>query len=107
MLKITIQEDPGVTTLKLEGRVVGPWTRELQRAWESLAASLGPRKLLIDLCGVTHMDADGTRVLAEMRRKTHADFLADTVKLIVRSAFTPRAWQTPATPWPLAGAVIT
>jgi len=57
---------------------VGAWTREFQRAWESVAASLGPRKLLVDLCGVTHMDADGTRVLAEIHKQTNADFLADT-----------------------------
>jgi anti-anti-sigma factor len=77
-LRITVQEDAGMTTLKLEGRVVGPSTREFQRAWESVAASLGPRRLLVDLCGVTHMDADGTRVLAEIHQKTNADFLADT-----------------------------
>lgn len=77
-LRITVQEDPDVTTLKLEGRVVGPWTREFQQAWESVAASLGPRRLVVDLCGVTHMDADGTRVLSEIHKKTNADFLADT-----------------------------
>lgn len=77
-LRITVEEKPDMTVLKLEGRVVGIGTTEFQRAWESLAASLGSRKLRVDLCGVTHMDADGTRVLADIHKKTNADFLADT-----------------------------
>ncbi|HXJ16392.1 MAG TPA: STAS domain-containing protein [Candidatus Polarisedimenticolia bacterium] len=77
-LKITIQEDWDVTTLKLEGRVAGTSTTEFQRAWESLALSLGSKRLLVDLSGVTHIDADGTRVLAEIHKKTNADFRADT-----------------------------
>lgn len=77
-LRITVQEGPEVTTLKLEGRVMGANTEEFERAWESLANSLGPKKLRVDLCGVTHMDADGRRVLAEIHKQTNADFLADT-----------------------------
>jgi anti-anti-sigma factor len=87
-LRITVQENPDVTTLKLEGRVIGPSTAEFKRAWETLALSLGSKRLLVDLSGVTHMDADGTRVLAEIHKETNADFLADTPmnKYIVQTA---------------------
>ncbi len=46
--------------------------------WQSLAPSVGGGKLCVDLCGITHIDAKGQRILAEIHRKTGAEFLADT-----------------------------
>lgn len=51
---------------------------ELDRAWRSLAASLGPKKLLVDLRGVTYADQDGRHVLADIHKATGAAFKADT-----------------------------
>ena len=65
-------------TLKLEGRVVGPWASELNRVWPSLVASLGSKKLVVDICGVTHADLSGRRTLADIHTATGAQFLADT-----------------------------
>lgn len=78
MLKITIQEGARAISLKLEGRLVGPWVAELERTWHSLAPSLHGKKLSVDLCGVTYIDAEGREVLAEIYRQTHAQFKADT-----------------------------
>lgn len=78
MLKITVDEGPEAAMLRLEGRVTGPWVNEFQQAWHSLAASLGSKKLSVDLRGVTHMNADGRRILAEIHDKTGAEFMADT-----------------------------
>ena len=64
--------------LKLEGRVTGPWVSEFDRTWRSLAPSLESKKLVVDLCGVIHMDSEARRLLAEIHKKTGADFLADT-----------------------------
>lgn len=58
--------------------MAGPWVNECNRAWQSLAPSLGSKKLRIDLRGVTHVDDKGREFLAEMYEKTGADFLADT-----------------------------
>jgi len=78
-LRITIQEQaPESITLKIEGRVAGPAIPVLHRAWQDLAASLGSRKLSVDLRGVTFMDKAGRNVLAEIHTKTNADFVADT-----------------------------
>ena len=77
-MKITIHEGPDVTRMKLEGKVAGPWTSEFDRTWRALAPSLGSKKLVIDLCGVIHMDPEARRLLAEMHKKTGADLLADT-----------------------------
>jgi hypothetical protein len=58
--------------------VVGPWAVELDKTWRSLAASIGPKELLVDLCGVTQMDLAGRRVLADMHKETGAKFVANT-----------------------------
>jgi ABC-type transporter Mla MlaB component len=78
MLKMTVNDELGRTTVRLEGRVAGPWVNECTRTWQSLAPSLGSKKLRIDLRDVTHVDGKGREFLAEMYRETGADFLADT-----------------------------
>ena len=51
---------------------------ELDRAWRSAAADLGSKKLMVDLYGVTHVDPDGRRTLADIYKATDAEFVADT-----------------------------
>jgi anti-anti-sigma regulatory factor len=76
---VTIQQREGEhVTLKIEGKVAGRHVPELHRAWEDLAPSLGKRRLLVDLCGVTHVDGTGRNLLAEIHAKTGAEFVADT-----------------------------
>jgi len=77
-LKVTLHEEAGITTVKLEGRLARPWLNELDRTWQSLSPSLGSKKLVIDVCGLTYMDGDAKLLLAEMFKKTGARFLADT-----------------------------
>jgi ABC-type transporter Mla MlaB component len=77
-LRITVTEEPEATTMKLEGKVVGPWVAELNRAWRSLMASLGSKKLRVDLRGIDRIDPGGTHILAEIHRQTGANFLADS-----------------------------
>lgn len=77
-VRISIQEEPGEVRLKLEGRVAGPGASEFDRTWRSLAPSLDSRKLVVDLCGVLHMDSQARQLLLEIHRKTGAHFLADT-----------------------------
>ena len=78
MLRITINEQAAKVMLKLEGRIVGPWATELDRTWHSLGPSLDGRKLAVDLRGVSYVDHKGREILAEMYRKTGAQFQADT-----------------------------
>ena len=78
MLRITISEQAAKVMLKLEGRIVGPWTAELARTWQSLRPSLAGKKLAVDLCGVSYIDLAGRGVLAEIYRKTQAEFKTDT-----------------------------
>jgi hypothetical protein len=77
VLRITIQKSKQEVTIKLEGRIVGPWVDELHRTWNSLAPSLGSKDLRVDLCEVTFADAKGRQVLTDIR-KGGGRFLADT-----------------------------
>ena len=42
MLKITVEKNTRSTTLRIEGRLVGPWVDELDRAWRGRTQGLGP-----------------------------------------------------------------
>jgi hypothetical protein len=77
MLKITVHEDQRALTVKLEGKIGGPWVEELERAWTSVAPSLGSKKLQLDLRGVAFGDDKGRNLLREIYQKTHAGFLTD------------------------------
>jgi len=78
VLRITIDDEANPVRLKLEGRVVGPWVAELGRTWHSLSPSLGERKLCVNLCGVSYIDREGRRILADIYRQTQAQFETDT-----------------------------
>jgi len=78
-LRVTIHQGEGKdVTLKIEGKIEGLQVPELHRAWKDLAPSLGQKKLLVDLRGVTHIDETGRNLLAEIHAKTAAEFVGDT-----------------------------
>jgi ABC-type transporter Mla MlaB component len=78
VLRITINDEAKKVTLKLEGRIIGLWTAELERIWHTLGPSLNLRKLFVDLRGVSYMDREGLRVLADIYRRTQAHFQTDS-----------------------------
>lgn len=54
-------------TLKLEGRVVGPWVEELRQICE-LALGEG-RPLRLDLADVSYADGDGITALTDIKSR--------------------------------------
>jgi hypothetical protein len=78
MMKISMDDDAMVTTLRIEGRVVGPWAMELERTWHDLWTSRGPKRLQLDIRGVTFADQKGTQILREIVKVTGADIVADS-----------------------------
>jgi hypothetical protein len=74
LLRITVQHRLGSTTLKLEGKLAGPWVEELERTWRSGSATEG---VWVDLCEVNFVDASGKDLLARMYHGG-AHFVADT-----------------------------
>jgi hypothetical protein len=78
VLKISIKDDSPVATLKIEGRLVGPWATELGRTWRDLWASASQMPLRLDICGVTFADQKGTHILQKIVRETGAEILSDS-----------------------------
>jgi ABC-type transporter Mla MlaB component len=67
MLKITVQNGSRPTTIKLEGKLSGPWVSEFARAWDRLAACQADRTLTtVDLSDVTFIDSAGKKLLSSL-----------------------------------------
>jgi anti-anti-sigma regulatory factor len=65
MLRITaVAPMNQVCTLRLEGQVIGPWVKELERSCED-AQSNGAR-LVLDMAGVSFIDNDGLVLLRSL-----------------------------------------
>ena len=69
MLRITVHENQESLTLQLEGRLAGPWLRELEECWQSTLAQNRKPILRVDLTGVTFIDDAGKVCLAAMHRQ--------------------------------------
>jgi hypothetical protein len=75
MLRITIHQDSDVLTFELEGRLIGPWVRELKDCWQSTLVSSRRLAVRFDLTGVTYIDAAGREFLTA-RHNDGAEFVA-------------------------------
>jgi anti-anti-sigma regulatory factor len=65
MLRIThIEGCQSGPTIKLEGKLLAPWTTEVRAACQ--AAAEGQPRPRLDLSAVTYVDADGMRLLEEL-----------------------------------------
>src|SRR4030095_7660521 len=69
MLRIYIHDQVPVTSFVLEGKLIGPWVKELEKYWESVVAKNASRTMLVDLADVSFIDAAGRALLARMRQK--------------------------------------
>ena len=75
------QDDP--VTLRLEGRVIGPWVDEVRRSCEPLLAEKAG--IALDLSGVAFIDRDGVALFRRLRQSRVAllncsAFLAEQLK---------------------------
>jgi hypothetical protein len=88
MLKITLEEKPTVVTIRLEGRIAGPWVAELQKVWHSVRPSLDSKTLEIDLRDVVFIDADGRRLVNEIHKATGVQFQTNSLMIdsLIRKA---------------------
>jgi hypothetical protein len=95
LLKITVQKGSGPLTLKLEGKLAGPWVEELRDVWSSESAS---EAVLVDLIDVSFVDAAGKDLLEQMWQGG-ADFVTDSplMKQVVKEVTgSPEGWSKPA-----------
>lgn len=66
MMKITFSNGCESAVLKLEGRLAGPWVDELEKTWRSITPAATASHLVLDLCEVTFVNAEGRELLAKM-----------------------------------------
>jgi hypothetical protein len=66
MLRITCVEP---ATLKVEGRLRGPWVGELNRSWIDLSGRHPAASIVVDLTDVTSIDSDGNKLLRSMSQE--------------------------------------
>ena len=69
MLRITIAETPTEQKWTVEGRLVHPWISELKSIWTKTKIARRARKCVVDLNGVTFIDKNGEKVLAEFSKQ--------------------------------------
>jgi anti-anti-sigma regulatory factor len=64
MLRITQHSNGEFLTFQLEGRLAGPWVRELVNCWEKAPVEAERASVRFDLTAVTFIDAAGVAFLA-------------------------------------------
>ena len=69
MLKVTVERGDRVTTLKLEGKLSGPWVDEAAKAWSDVIGGIAAKDVIVGLSGVTFIDEEGKKLLGQMLRQ--------------------------------------
>jgi len=69
MLKISVQMAAGVMTFALEGKLAGPWVKELELCWRSATGMQQIDRVRVDLSSVTFIDEAGKELLRKMYRE--------------------------------------
>ena len=68
MLRISTESACLEHTLRLEGRLAGPWVDELARTWGELRAEHDGDSFSVDLDGVTFVSQSGKSLLRRIHR---------------------------------------
>ena len=87
MLKLTIGEHENRTVLRLEGKLIGPWTSLVEQCWRETSERTA-KHVTVDLTAVTFVDDLGKMLLAEMHEhgtvlRTHGplmDYIVDQIR---------------------------
>ena len=66
MLKISVENGPLTTRFKLEGKLAHEWVSEAEKAWSTLTALNGNKKIIVDLFDVAFVDELGWQLLKQM-----------------------------------------
>ncbi len=69
MLRITTCDNTRETRVIVEGKLSRACVGELEKCWRETASTKAPESILVDLSGVTFVDAAGKQLLAEMHER--------------------------------------
>lgn len=68
MFRLSMIETDAQRKLVLEGKLISPWTQEVESVWRSAQEKLEGRTLVVDLTNVTLIGPDGENVLLNLMR---------------------------------------
>ena len=69
VFRIHIHDCDGVTNFLLEGRLVGPWVRELENCWHRALAAETRNSIVVNLATLSFVDSEGIDLLTRMCRR--------------------------------------
>ncbi len=69
MLRVTEEETSDGMVIKVEGRLAGELVNEVERTWNKVSPAGRGEHVVVDLCGVTFIDAQGKKLLRRMHRE--------------------------------------
>lgn len=69
MLRITLTAQKKMMTFQLEGRLAGPWVRELELCWRGAKETKGEGPVEVDLTAVVFIGEEGKALLGRMHRE--------------------------------------
>jgi hypothetical protein len=68
MFKLSMIEKNGQRKLVLEGKLIPPWTEQVESAWQGAQENLQGRKLVVDITNVTLIGREGEATLLNLMR---------------------------------------
>jgi hypothetical protein len=68
MFKLSIVETHDQRKVVLQGKLVPPWTAEVESAWRTAGEELRGRRLVIDLTDVTVISPEGENTLLKLMK---------------------------------------
>jgi anti-anti-sigma regulatory factor len=66
VMRVTTEKHRAPATLRVEGKLAGPWVSELERTWLDVTSEDQNREVVADLSDVTFIDAQGWDLLERM-----------------------------------------
>ena len=69
MLRISFDNAAESVTVKLEGKVAGPWVDELEQTWYEFTRNKPAQSVVVDLSGVDFIDREGRKLVGWMFRQ--------------------------------------
>lgn len=66
MLRVTVDQENNPVVLKVEGKLSGPWVRELEECWRNTRLKCAGRRLRVELTDVSFVEDRGRVLLKEM-----------------------------------------
>lgn len=69
MFRLSIVDTKTQRRLVLEGRLVSPWTTEVEAAWRTAAKEVQGREVVVDVTNLTLISPDGESTLFTLMRE--------------------------------------